>query len=186
MVFITLHPNTDITRFINRNESYIVKEGVRTATIRPEGNKDKVVKITGLHPNTRDQAVVKYLSAHGVLNPKERVTHHIFLGEPGSSLLAGKLNGNRSYVMELKIPLGSYHIIYEVVKNGHVQDATSSKVSALVLQWPGIVLQVEFSCQPIWQSIGPGLDTSQKLMHLMRLIKQLNQKSRWVVDTRTN
>ena len=112
VVLITLHPSTDITRFLYRNESYIVKEGVRTTTIRPEGRKDKVIKITGLHPNTKDQAVVKYLSAHGVVSTKDKVIHHVFPGQPGSSLLAGKLNGNRSYVMEeLKVPLGSYHII---------------------------------------------------------------------------
>ena len=88
-----------------------MKEGVRTTTIRPEGRKEKVIKITGLHPNTKDQAVVKYLAAHGVVSTVEKITHHIFPGDPGSSLLAGKLNGNRSYVMELKVPMGSYHII---------------------------------------------------------------------------
>ena len=111
VVFITLHPSVDIARFLYRNESYVVKEGVRTTTIRPEGRKEKVIKITGLHPNTKDQAVVKYLAAHGVVSTVEKVIHHIFPGDPGSSLLAGKLNGNRSYVMELKAPMGSYHII---------------------------------------------------------------------------
>ena len=37
--------------------------------------------------------------------------HHVFPGESGSSLLAGKLNGNHSYMVELKKPMGSYHII---------------------------------------------------------------------------
>ena len=112
VVLITLHPSVDITRFLNRNESYIVKQGVRTTTIRQEGKKDKVIRITGLHPNTKDQAVVKYLAAHGKVSTTEKVIHHVFPGDPGSSLLAGKLNGNRSYVVdELNIPLGSYHII---------------------------------------------------------------------------
>ena len=53
----------------------------------------------------------KYLSAHGEVSSKDKVTHHVFPGEPGSSLLAGKLNGNRSYVVDLKVPMGSYHII---------------------------------------------------------------------------
>ena len=48
VVLITLHPTVDITRFFNRNESYIVKEGVRTTTIRQEGKKEKVIKVTGL------------------------------------------------------------------------------------------------------------------------------------------
>ena len=111
VVLITLHPSVDITRFMYRNESYIVKEGVRTTTIRPEGKKDKVLKITGLHPNTKDQAVIKYLSAHGTVSTTERVIHHVFPGAAGSSLLAGKLNGNRSYVVDGKVPLGSFHII---------------------------------------------------------------------------
>ena len=65
-----LHPTVDIRRFLYRNESYVVKEGVRTTTIRQEGNKDKVIKISGLHPNTKDQVVVKYLSAHGKVRPR--------------------------------------------------------------------------------------------------------------------
>ena len=34
VVLITLHPSVDINRFLYQNESYIVKEGVRTTTIR--------------------------------------------------------------------------------------------------------------------------------------------------------
>ena len=110
-MFITLHPSVDISRFPYQNESYVVKEGVRTTIIRQEGKKDKVIRITGLHPNTKDQAVIKYLSAHGTVSTTEKVIHHVFPGEPGSSLCAGKLNGNRSYMVELKVAMGSYHII---------------------------------------------------------------------------
>ena len=111
VVLITLHPSVDINKFLNKNESYIVKEGVRTTTIRQEGKKDKLIKISGLHPNTKDQAVIKYLAAHGKVNTNERVIHHTFPGEQGSSLLAGKLNGERSYFVELNTQMGSYHII---------------------------------------------------------------------------
>ena len=111
VVLITLHPSVDINRFLYRNESYVVKEGVRTTTIRPEGKKEKLIKITGLHPNTKDQAVLKYLTAHATVSPCTKVIHHVFPGDPGSGLLVGKLNGNRSYVVELKMPMGSYHII---------------------------------------------------------------------------
>ena len=90
VVLITLHPSVDISRFLYRNESYEVKEGVRTTTIRQERRKEKVIKITGLHHNTKDQAVVKYLAAHGPVSTKEKVIHYVFPGEPGS-----KLNGNR-------------------------------------------------------------------------------------------
>ena len=46
----------------------IVKEGVRTTTIRPEWKKEKLIKISGLHPNTKDQAVLKYLTAHATVH----------------------------------------------------------------------------------------------------------------------
>ena len=111
VVLITLQAGVDLTRFLYRNESYTVKEGVRTTSIRPEGKKEKLVKIIGLHPNTKDQAVLNYLKAHGKIVPQAKVIHHVFPGEPGSSLLAGKLNGNRSYWIELEKPMGSYHII---------------------------------------------------------------------------
>ena len=67
--------------------------------------------ISGLHPNTTDQAVIRYLSAHGTVNSTAKVIHHVYPGEPGSSVLAGKLNGTRSYTVNLKIPMASYHII---------------------------------------------------------------------------
>ena len=100
-----------LKKFLYKNESYVVKEGVRTTSIRPAGKKDVLVTVSGLHPNTRDQAVVRYLEAHGKVNRKEKIIHHVFPGEHGSTLCAGKFNGNRSYVMEITIPMGSFHII---------------------------------------------------------------------------
>ena len=67
--------------------------------------------ISGLHPNTKDQAVVKYLSAHGKVSTSDKVIHDIFPGAPGSSLCAGKLNGNRTYMVEITKAMGSYHNI---------------------------------------------------------------------------
>ena len=67
--------------------------------------------VSGLHPNTKDQAVIKYLQAHGKVNQSERVIHHVYPGRPGSSLLAGKSNGNRSYMVEISKPMGTFHII---------------------------------------------------------------------------
>ena len=111
VVLITLNQSVNINQFLNRNESYIVKDRVRTTSIRPAGRKDVLVTVFGLHPNTKDQAVIRYLEAHGKVSTSEKVVHHVFPGAPGSTLCAGKLNGNRSYVMDIKIPLGSYHII---------------------------------------------------------------------------
>ena len=93
------------------SESYILKPGIRTTTIRPVGNRDIGVTVYGLHPDTRDEAVVQYLNVHGVVNQKEPVIYGVFQGAPGSTLLAGKRNGNRTYMMEVKKNIGSYHII---------------------------------------------------------------------------
>ena len=64
VVFITLHSAVDINRFLSRQEAYILKKGVQTTYIRPAGKKEVSVFISGLHPNTREQAVVRYLAAH--------------------------------------------------------------------------------------------------------------------------
>ena len=64
VILVTLHDSVSIERFLYRNESYMVKDGVRTTTIRPEGKKEKAIKISELHPNTKDQAAIKYLSAY--------------------------------------------------------------------------------------------------------------------------
>ena len=39
------------------------------------------------------------------------MVHHVYPGRSGSSLLAGKLNGNRSYMVEITKQMGSFHII---------------------------------------------------------------------------
>ena len=111
VVYVTLHPSVNIQRFINRNECFELKEGIRTGIIRPAGKKEQSVTISGLHPNTKDQAVVRYLSAHGKVSTTDRVIHHVYPGGPGSSLCAGKMNGNRTYMVEILKPMGSYHII---------------------------------------------------------------------------
>ena len=111
VVYITLHSSVNISRFLSKPESYILKEGVRTTGIYQAGKKEVSVLISGLHPNTKDQAVIRYLAAHGNVSQKDRVIHHVFPGEAGSTLLAGKLNGNRSYMVEILKPMGSFHII---------------------------------------------------------------------------
>ena len=111
VVFITLHSAVNINRYLSKQESYILKEGVKTGRIFPAGKKEVSVFISGLHPNTKDQAVIRYLAAHGKVSQKDKVIHHVFPGEAGSSLLAGKLNGDRSYMVEVTQPMGSYHII---------------------------------------------------------------------------
>ena len=165
VVLITLHPSVDITKFLFRNESYMVKEGVRTTSIRPEGKKEKMIKITGLHPNTKDQAVVKYLTAHATVSPNPKVIHHVFPGDPGTSLLAGKLNGNRSYLVELKMPMGSFHIIdgEKVSVRYGGQEWTCARCHQLKRDCPGAAVAKECTADRVllstfieehWKKIG--------------------------------
>ena len=93
VVYITLHPSVNINRFIHKNEAYVLKEGVQTSYIRPAGKKEVSVLVTGLHPNTKDQAVMRYLAAHGKVSQSDQVIHHVYPGKAGTSLLAGKLHG---------------------------------------------------------------------------------------------
>ena len=88
-----------------------MKEGVQTSIIRPAGKKEVSVLVSGLHPNTKDQAVVRYLAAHGKVSATDHVIYHVYPGRAGSTLLAGKLNGNRSYMVEISKHMGSFHII---------------------------------------------------------------------------
>ena len=69
--------------------------------------------VSGLHPSTKDQVVLRYLKVHGKVRQSQsnQVVHHVYPGKPGSSMLAGKLNGNRSYMVEVTKHMGSFHII---------------------------------------------------------------------------
>ena len=112
VVFITLANGIDITKFIkNSNESFILKQGIRTTTIKPVNKREVNVQVFGLHPDTKDDAVIRYMNAHGKVNAKQPVTYGVYPGASGSSLLAGKRNGNRIYSMEVTRNIGSAHII---------------------------------------------------------------------------
>ena len=112
VIYITLSTGVDITRFImSSNESFVLKQGIRTTTIKPVNKREVNVQVFGLHPDTKDDAVIRYLNAHGQVNSKQPVTYGVYPGAPGSSLLSGKRNGNRIYSMEVKKNIGSAHII---------------------------------------------------------------------------
>ena len=111
VVYVTLNPAVNIQRFLKKNERFEIKDGIRTSFICPGGKKELSVTISGLHPNTKDQAVIRYLSAHGKVSSTDKIIHHVFPGAPGTSVCAGKLNGNRTFMVEIKKPMGTYHII---------------------------------------------------------------------------
>ena len=65
--------------------------------------------ITGLCPLTKDQAVKRYLAVHGKVSESERVIHHVWPANSG--ILAGHPTGERTFMVEVTKPIGSYHII---------------------------------------------------------------------------
>ena len=63
--------------------------------------------VNGLHPETKDDVVMRYLDAHGKVCRTEPVIHHVYQNGP----LKGIKDGTRSYMVNITKPLGSYHII---------------------------------------------------------------------------
>ena len=168
VVYVTLHPSVNIQRFLNKSECFELKQGLRTGIIRPAGKKELSVTISGLHPNTKDQAVVKYLSAHGKVSTTDRVIHHVYPGAPGSSLCAGKLNGNRTYMVEVTKPMGSYHIIdgEKVSVKYRGQDKTCARCNKTESVCPGKAMARDCNYDRVllsthmeehWQKVGIGL-----------------------------
>ena len=91
-MYITLNSNINLDKFTeNTVESFILKPGIRTTTLKYASKREVNVQIHGLHPYTKDENVIKYLNFHGQVNPAEPVTYALYPGTPGSSLLAGKL-----------------------------------------------------------------------------------------------
>ena len=112
VVYITLANGVDVNKFIyNNNKSFVLKPGLRTTSIKHASNKEVNVHVFGLHPDTKDEAVIRYLNAHGKVSTTSPVTYSVYPGIPGSSFLAGKRNGTRVYLMEVKKNIGSTHII---------------------------------------------------------------------------
>ena len=76
--------------------------------VKPAGKREVVVSLRGLNPNTRDTAVMSYLSRFGKM-VTNKVVHVVY----GTGPQKGLKNGNRSYKMEIKPGdnIGSYHVI---------------------------------------------------------------------------
>ena len=171
VIYVTLHPSVNIQRFLHKNECFELKKGIRTGVIRPAGKKEQSVTISGLHPNTKDQAVTRYLAAHGKVSTADRVIHHVYPGAPGSSLCAGKLNGNRTYMVEITKPMGSYHIIdgEKVSVKYRGQDRTCARCHKTESVCPGKAIARDCTSERIllsvhmeehWEKVGYKPDAS--------------------------
>jgi hypothetical protein len=62
-IFVWLKESCNIQRFC-KEESYVVKEGIKTGLMRPMDTKEVVVIIKGLNLNTPGSLVIAYLNKH--------------------------------------------------------------------------------------------------------------------------
>ena len=94
----------------------------------------------------------------------------MYPGTPGSSLCAGKTNGNRSYMMEVTKPMGTYHIIdgEKVSIKYRGQDRTCAKCHKTESVCPGKALAKDCTSERVmlsthmqdhWEKVGYRPDT---------------------------
>ena len=84
------------------------RSGIRAVNVKPVGQREVVVTLRGLHPNTRDDGVIYYLGKFGKV-----ITDKVVYGTFGDGPLLGIKNGDRSYKVEINpgTNIGSYHAI---------------------------------------------------------------------------
>ena len=107
VIQVTLKQNVDISKFFNK-EAFEVKSGVRVSQVRAAGQRVVTLQVKGLHPQTPDSTVFKYLKCMGKIE-KSRVILDTYKDGP----LKGLQNGDRRYSIELmpNIHVGSWHIL---------------------------------------------------------------------------
>ena len=108
IILITLKDHVKIDNYCRYDVLEVTHSGIRTSIIKPAGKRETVLKLKGVHPNTRDTVVLNYLAKFGkISNP--RVQYGIFHEGP----LKGMKNGDRLYKLEINMGenIGSYHII---------------------------------------------------------------------------
>ena len=107
MIQVTLNKNVDIARFCNK-EVFEIKEGLRISPVRQSGKREVILTIKGLHPNTMEETVFKYLNCIGKVE-KKKVIMDTYKEGP----LAGIQNGTRKYTIEVRpdLAVGTSHFI---------------------------------------------------------------------------
>ena len=143
----------------------VTRTGVRAVHVKPAGKRDVVVTLKGLHPNTRDDGVINYLSKYGKL-----VSNKVVYGTFGEGPLKGVRNGDRSFKMEIKADtnIGTYHAVdgqrVTLRYKGQLQTCARCFETAVTCKGGGIARKceaaqgekVEFSdfILKLWQEIG--------------------------------
>ena len=108
VLLITLKKEVPIARFVRHDVFEVTESGIRAVHVKPAGKQEVVVALKGIHPNTRDDVVMDYLSKYGKV-----VTNKVIYVVFGEGPLKGMRNGDRSYKVELKplTNLGTYHVL---------------------------------------------------------------------------
>ena len=107
VIQVTLNKNVDMSRFCNK-DIFELKDGVRVSQVRKSGKREVIITIRGLHPNTKDESVFKYLRCLGKVE-KQKVILETYREGP----LIGLKNGTRKYTVDIRsdIPVGTTHYI---------------------------------------------------------------------------
>ena len=107
VIQVTLNKNVDMSRFCNK-EVFELRNGVRISQVRQSGKREVILTIRGLHPNTKDELVLKYLTCIGKVE-KKKVIMETYKEGP----LAGLKNGTRKYTVDVRqdVPVGTTHFI---------------------------------------------------------------------------
>ena len=108
LILITLKPDIPAGKFCRHEVFEVTSGGVRAVNIKPVGKREAVVTIKGLHPNTKDDFVLNYLSKFA-----KPVTNKVVYGVFTEGPLVGFKNGDRSYKLEVSpnTNIGTYHAI---------------------------------------------------------------------------
>ena len=108
VIFITLKDGVRGENFCRYDVFELTADGIRSIMVKPAGKREVVVTLKGVHPNTRDNTVLDYLSKFGKIVSTKAV-HGTYISGP----LQGIKNGDRSYKLEVKPGenIGSFHVI---------------------------------------------------------------------------
>lgn len=108
VIFVTLKKDVPIERFCSHDVVQVTESDIRAVQFKPAGKRDVVVTLKGVHPNTRDDGVMNYLSKFEKIT-SSKVVRPVY----GDGPLKGVCNGDRMYKLELSPNsyLGTYHVI---------------------------------------------------------------------------
>ena len=108
IILITLKDNVNIENFCRYDVFQVTESGIRSSLVKPAFKREVVVTMKGIHPNTRDNMALDYLSKFGKI-VTTKVVHGVFTDGP----LKGIKNGDRSFKLEVKPGenIGSYHVL---------------------------------------------------------------------------